>query len=153
MSPRRKRIRKVVDHRAEQLDKTVTELAQRRTRELEAAKALEEQREKRRQAAEARERLTGAAATVEHWQMADEWLRTQDALEQLALNKVRIAGHAVEQARVQVLSARTDLRRIEALDQRLEREERQQAERAERRLHDELAAQRFAQASSQRNDR
>jgi flagellar export protein FliJ len=147
------RIRKVVDHRAEQLEKTVTELAQRRAREQEANKALEDQRDKRKTAEEAREKLTEEPTTVENWQMADAWLRSQEALERQAQQRAQLAGHAVEQARVQVLNARTDLRRIEALDQRLEREEKQQAERAERRLHDELAAQRFAQASSQRTDR
>lgn len=145
MSPKRARIQKVVDHRAEQLDKTISALADSRARQEEALKAVQAQREQLERALEKRAELENGEATVEHWLMADDWLKTQGALEQMAVRRAAKAHAAVEQARGKVLAARADLRRIEALATRLQREEQAQAERAERRLHDELAAQRFAQ--------
>src|SRR5262245_21844160 len=103
MSPRRVRIQKVVDHRTEQLEKTVSELADSRAKELEALKAVEQQREKVREALEQRDRLTGGEASVDNWLLADNWLKAQNALEQLALRRAAGAKAAVEAARDQVV--------------------------------------------------
>jgi flagellar export protein FliJ len=138
-----------VDHRAELLDKTVSALADSRAQREEALKAVQAQREQLKLALEQRTALENGEATVENWLMADNWLKTQGALEQMAVRRATKADAGVEQARVKVLSARADLRRIEALATRLQREEQAQAERAERKLHDELAAQRFARRIDQ----
>ncbi len=152
MSPRRARIQKVVELRSENLEKSVSELTSQRAHQLEAEKAVEAQRQQVKPAPEQRQALGAGETSIDSWQMADDWLKTQGHLEQLAIRKVATAERAVEQARVQVLSARADLRAIEALVERIDKEENDKAERIERRFHDELAAARFAKAS-QKADR
>ncbi len=62
---------------------------------------------------------------------------------ELAETQAVKARLGTQRARAGVLHARTDLKKVEVLSARIGAEERMQQERAERRLEDELAAQRF----------
>ena len=143
MSPRRQRIEKVVEHRGKELDKRISELNEQKTREEAALQAAIREREEARLASEKRLKLAEAPLSATDWIAANEWLKSRAAVaEQAALQAVK-AHQLTQRVRAQVLHARTDLKKVEVLSARIGAEERAQRERAERRLEDELAAQRF----------
>jgi flagellar biosynthesis chaperone FliJ len=143
MSPRRKRIEKVVEHRGKELDKRISELNEQKSREEAARRAAEQQRQEAQAASETRLKLAEAPLAASDWIAANEWLKSRTALAELAENHADKARLGTQRARAHVLSARTDLKKLEVLSARIDAEERAQQERAARRLEDELAAQRF----------
>jgi flagellar export protein FliJ len=143
MSPRRQRIEKVVEHRGKELDKRIGELNEQKNREDAAISAALREREEVQRASEKRLKLAEAPLSATDWIAANEWLKSRAAVaEQAAMQAVK-AHQITVRARAQVLNARTDLKKVEVLSARISAEERIQRERAERRLEDELAAQRF----------
>jgi flagellar export protein FliJ len=144
MSPRRQRIEKVVEHRGKELDKRISELNEHKTREEAALQAAIREREEARLASERRLKLAEAPLSATDWIAANEWLKSRAALAEQAALKAVAAHKGTQVARTHVLHARTDLKKVEVLSARIGAEERAQQERAERRLEDELAAQRFA---------
>lgn len=145
MSPRRNRIEKVVQHRGKELDRRVSTLAEQRAREAQAVAQARAQRSEAEQASEMRLKLAQEAASAQEWIAAHEWHRSRVARAEQAETQAIRAQASTEQARAQVLSARSDLKRVEILSERLGAEERAQAELRERRLEDELGALRFSQ--------
>jgi len=144
MNPRRQRIEKVVQHRGKELDKRIGELNEHKNREEAARLAAEREREEALRASETRLKLAEAPLTATDWIAANEWLKSRAALAELAEAQAMKARLGTQRARAHVLNARTDLKKVEVLSARIGAEERVQRERAERRLEDELAAQRFA---------
>jgi len=144
MNPRRQRIEKVVQHRGKELDKRIGELTEHKNREDAARLAAEREREEALRASEARLKLAEAPLTATDWIAANEWLKSRAALAELAEAQAVKARLGTQRARAHVVHARTDLKKVEVLSARIGAEERAQRERAERRLEDELAAQRFA---------
>jgi len=144
MSPRRQRIEKVIAHRGKELDKRITELNAQKSREEAARLAAEREREEALRASETRLKLAEAPLSATDWIAANEWLKSRAALAEIAETQAIKARLVTQQARAQVLTARTDLKKVEVLSARISAEERLLQERAERRLEDELAAQRFA---------
>jgi len=144
MNPRRQRIEKVVRHRGKELDKRIGELTEHKNREDAARLAAEREREEALRASEARLKLAEAPLTATDWIAANEWLKSRAALAELAEAQAVKARLGTQRARAHVVHARTDLKKVEVLSARIGAEERAQRERAERRLEDELAAQRFA---------
>jgi len=144
VSPRRKRIDKVVVHREKELDKRIGELNEQKSREEAARLAAEQKRLEVQHASETRLRLAEAPLSARDWIAANEWLSSSAARAELAETQAIKARLVTQKARAHVLHARTDLKKIEVLSARIAAEERAQQERAERRLEDELAAQRFA---------
>jgi len=143
MSPRRQRIEKVVQHRGKELDKRIGELNEQKSREEAARLAAEREREEALRASETRLKLAEAPLSATDWIAANEWLKSRAALAEIAETQAVEAHLDTQRARAQVLNARTDLKKVEVLSARISAEERVQRERAERRLEDELAAQRF----------
>ncbi len=143
MSPRRQRIEKVVEHRGKELDKRITELNEQKSREEAARLAAEREREEALRACEKRLKLAEAPLSATEWIAANEWLKSRAALAELAETQAVKARLGTQRARAHVLHARTDLKKVEVLSARISAQERVQQERAERRLEDELAAQRF----------
>ena len=144
MSPRRQRIEKVIAHRGKELDKCIAELSQQKAREEAARLAAEREREEARLASETRLKLAEAPISATDWIAANEWLKSRAAMAEQADTQAVKARLGTQRARAHVLHARTDLKKVEVLSARIGAEERHQQERAERRLEDELAAQRFA---------
>jgi len=144
MSPRRQRIEKVVEHRGKELDKRISELNEQKNREEAALQAAIREREEARLASEKRLKLAEAPLSATDWIAANEWLKSRAAVAEQAALQAVAAHKGTQVARAQVLHARTDLKKVEVLSARIGAEERAQRERAERRLEDELAAQRFA---------
>jgi len=144
MSPRQKRIEKVVTHRGKELDKRVAELNAQKQRELEAKRMAEAEREELLRASESRLKLAEATISATSWIEANEWLKTRAAKSELAETQAIRAKASTQRARAEVLNARADLKKLEVLSERIGTEERSREERVARRLEDEIAALRFA---------
>jgi flagellar export protein FliJ len=151
MSPRRQRIDKVIQRRGKELDKRVAELTQQKTREEAARQAAENERNELQRASETRLKLAEAPIDANSWVEANEWLRTRAAKAELAESQAIKARLSTQRARTHVLTARTDLKKVEVLSTRIETEERTKRERGERRLEDEIASLLFS--SDRRGDK
>lgn len=145
MSPRRKRIEKVVGLREKELDKRVQELAGTRAAE---ARAMSDEERKRRElelASESRLKMAehGGELSAMSWIEANEWLNNR----RLHLEKARVQAAQAQletrRAQTAVMAARTDLKKVELLSERLQKQETTTAERALRRMEDELSSLRF----------
>ena len=150
MSPRRTRIEKVVTLRERELDKRVQQLAGTRVAEAQALSAEEQQKLALEKASESRLKLAeeGEALSAMSWIEANEWLANR----RLHLEKARLeaarAQHDTHKAQGAVLTARTDLKKVELLSVRIQKQENTTALRVERRLEDELSSLRFRRTES-----
>ncbi|MET0794121.1 MAG: hypothetical protein ABW061_21545, partial [Polyangiaceae bacterium] len=120
------------------------ELNEQKNREEAARLGAQREREEAQKASESRLKLAEAPLSASDWIAANEWLKSRAQLAEIAETQAIKARLITQRARAQVLHARTDLKKVEVLSARIGAEERVQHERAERRLEDELAAQRFA---------
>lgn len=144
MSPRRARIDKVVTLREKELDKRVAQLGETRAAEQRALTLEEQKKAELEDASRSRLKLTEEGAlSASHWIEANEWLASrQKRLEQAKLDAAR-AALETRKAQGAVLSARADLKKVELLSQRISVQEAGEAQKAERRLEDELSSLRF----------
>jgi flagellar export protein FliJ len=145
MSPRRNRIEKVVTLREKELDKRVQQLAGTRAAEARALSAEEQKKQELEQASESRLKLAeeGEALSAMSWIEANEWMANR----RLHLEKARIealrAQQNTQKAQGAVMVARTDLKKVELLSERIQKQEESTTQRTERRLEDELSSLRF----------
>lgn len=146
MSPRRGRVKRIIEVREKQLDEKVKALRASEAAAEEAARAKADAEVRLAEAAEERNRLASGTSDLQSWIEANEWLQARAALVELARRKVDSASQAVEVARTHVSSAHADVRRMEALSTRIEKQEKITEDRRERRQDDEIAAQRFERA-------
>lgn len=150
MSPRRNRIEKVVTIREKELDKRVQQLAGSRAAEVQALSLEEQKKQELELASETRMKLIeeGEALSVKSWIEANEWLANRRLHHEKA--RVDVARAQVETRKAQgaVLSARTDLKKVELLSERIQKQENHSATRVERRLEDELSSLRFRRSES-----
>jgi flagellar export protein FliJ len=150
MSPRRARIEKVVTLRNKELDKRVAQLSDTRAAEARALSAEEQKKLELAQASESRLKLAeeGEAVTAGNWIEANEWLVSrQKRLEQARVDAAR-AALETRKAQGAVMTARSDLKKVELLSTRIQAQEETEAQKAERRLEDELSALRFRRTES-----
>ena len=150
MSPRRARIEKVVTLRNKELDKRVAQLSDTRAAEARALSAEEQKKLELAQASESRLKLAeeGEALSAGNWIEANEWLVSrQKRLEQARVDAAR-AALETRKAQGAVMSARSDLKKVELLSTRIQAQEQTEAQKAERRLEDELSALRFRRTES-----
>lgn len=145
MSPRRSRIEKVITLREKALDERVAKLSDQRAAEARAVSAEEQKKQELAQASESRMKLVAEseAVTAGNWVEANEWLQSrQKQLEQARIAAAR-AQHATKQAQGAVMLARSDLKKVELLSERIQKQEATEAQVLERRLEDELTSMRF----------
>lgn len=150
MSPRRARIEKVVTLRNKELDKRVAQLSDTRAAEARALSAEEQKKVELEQASESRLKLAeeGEALSANNWIEANEWLVSrQNRLEQARVDAAR-AALETRKAQGAVMTARSDLKKVELLSTRIQTQEEVEAQKAERRLEDELSALRFRRTES-----
>jgi flagellar export protein FliJ len=150
MSPRRARIEKVVTLREKELDKRVAQLSDTRAAEARALSAEEQKKLELVQASESRLKLAeeGEALSASNWIEANEWLVSrQKRLEQARVDAAR-AALETRKAQGAVMTARSDLKKVELLSTRIQAQEETEAQKAERRLEDELSALRFRRTES-----
>jgi hypothetical protein len=145
MSPRRSRIEKVITLREKELDKRVAQLAGTRAAEVRALSAEEQKKLELEQASESRLKLLAAeqALSAMSWIEANEWLANRRQHLEKAHVDVQRAALETAQAKGAVLSARSDLKKVELLSSRIEKQEQTHAQMLERRLEDELSSLRF----------
>jgi len=152
MSPRRTRIEKVINLREKALDERVAKLSDQRAAEARAMSAEEQKRVELEQASETRLRLAaeGEAVSAGSWIEANEWLASrQRQLEQARLAAAR-AQLETKQAQGAVMVARSDLKKVELLSDRIAQQEQSEAQALERRLEDELTSMRFRRSEEEK---
>lgn len=150
MSPRRARIEKVVTLREKELDKRLVKLGEQRAAEARALSEEEAKRQQVEQASETRLKLAeeGEALSASSWIEANEWLSArQKQAEQARLQAAR-AQTETRKAQGEVMTARADLKKVELLSERIQKQEQSEADRKERRLEDELSSLRFRRTES-----
>lgn len=145
MSPRRARIDKVVTLREKELDKRVAKLGENRAAEARAHSEEERKKLELEQASQTRLKLAeeGEALSATSWIEANEWLARQRQVHERARVEAAMAQLETRKAQGAVMSARTDLKKVELLSERIQRQEDTHADQVERRLEDELSALRF----------
>jgi flagellar export protein FliJ len=145
MSPRRVRIEKVITLREKALDERVAKLSDSRAAEAAAQTLEERKRQELEQASESRLKLAeeGEALTASSWIEANEWLVSR--LKQVEQARLETARAQVETQKAQgaVMAARADLKKVELLSDRIQKQEESEAMVTERRLEDELTSMRF----------
>jgi flagellar export protein FliJ len=145
MSPRRTRIEKVITLREKELDSRVATLATTRAAEARALSAEEQKKLELDQASESRLKLAeeGEALSASSWIEANEWLQSrQKHVERARVETVK-AQQETRKAQGAVMSARSDLKKVELLSERIQKQEEGEAQMLERRLEDELSSMRF----------
>ncbi|HYQ14834.1 MAG TPA: hypothetical protein VEQ58_03725 [Polyangiaceae bacterium] len=145
MSPRRTRIEKVITLREKELDQRVAKLSDQRAAEARALSAEEQKKLEVEQASESRLKMAeeGDAVTAGTWIEANEWLVSrQKQLEHARLEAAR-AQLETKKAQGAVMTARSDLKKVELLSDRIAQQEQSEAQVLERRLEDELTQMRF----------
>jgi flagellar export protein FliJ len=144
MSPRRARIEKVITLREKALDERVAHLSDSRAAEERARTAEEQKRVEMEQASESRMKLAEEGALpVSSWVEANEWLQSRQ--KQVEHARVEAAKAQLETRKAQgaVMTARSDLKKVELLSERIQKQEDSEAQLLERRLEDELTSMRF----------
>lgn len=145
MSPRRVRIEKVVTLREKELDKKVQQLAGTRAAEARALSEEERKKQELEQASESRLKLAeeGEALSAMSWVEANEWLQNRRLNHEKARLDAARAQLETKKAQGAVMNARSDLKKVELLSERIQKQEESQAQKVERRLEDELSSLRF----------
>lgn len=150
MSPRRNRIEKVVTLREKELDKRVQQLAGTRAAEARAQGEEERKKQELEQASDSRMKLAGAEGTLTamSWVEANEWLAHRRLSHEKARMEAAKAQLETRKAQGAVMTARADLKKVELLSERIQKQEDAEAVKLERRLEDELTALRFRRTES-----
>ena len=150
MSPRRNRIEKVVTLREKELDKRVQQLAGTRAAEARAQSEEERKKAELEQASQSRMKLAGGEEplTATSWVEANEWLAHRRLSHEKARVEAAKAQLETRKAQGAVMTARADLKKVELLSERIQKQEESEAQKLERRLEDELTALRFRRTES-----
>jgi hypothetical protein len=139
----------VVRLRDERLKLAVQALEEARAAELAASTDLLNATAAREQAETARRALSSMRADILDFIEAEEWLRTQAVCEELARQRWRQLRAMFDRCQLKVKEARTKLRQLTLLQERLMHARRTKENRAERVAEDEIG-QRIAQAQRSR---
>lgn len=144
MSPRRSRIGKVITLREKALDERVAQLSDTRAAEV-RAQTLEEQRRKElEEASQSRLKLAEEGAlSASSWIEVNEWLQSRQRQVEQARVEAAKAQLETRKAQGAVMAARADLKKVELLSERIQKQEESEAQVVERRLEDELTSMRF----------
>jgi len=140
MSPRQRRIQRILEHRQKELDERAGVLAAVRMKEAAAVADADAADVRAREAATARRALAEKGADVLSFIEAEEWLVATARRAERAWAFVVGIRREVEKAQAVVVQARTKLKQAEQLAARVALSERKLDERRERRRDDEAAA-------------
>jgi len=151
MSQRKKRLAKLIEHRQHALDAKLGALAVLRVAEQTAITRADDEREVRDRAARERNDAVSRPVAVGHFVDASVFLQSCAKRSELAELELARARRAVQKAQVEVVLAKNDLKKIQLLTERLDKEEQIQAARVEQRLSDEFSARKSADAHKGRS--
>jgi hypothetical protein len=140
MSPRRRRIARILDHRQKELDARVAALAEVRAREARALAEAEAAALLAREAEASRRELAERGSDARTFLEAEDWLSTTARRAQRSWAGVIAVREEVAAVQTTVLDARMKLKQAEQLASRVAAAERLVEERRERRRDDEDAA-------------
>jgi hypothetical protein len=140
MTPRRRRIERILEHRQKELDEASAVLSAVRAREAAAAAEAEATDERAKEAAEARRRLADKGSGVTEFIEAEEWLYATSRRAERAYTVLLGVRREVEKVQAVVAAARTKLKQAEQLAARIALQEKKLDDRRERRRDDEAAA-------------
>lgn len=142
MSPKRRKIKKVLSLREKALDQRALELAQSREVLDQAKRDHLLESERMLAAATRRRELSSGRVDIGSWIESEQWLRQRQQDLCRADGRVTQANATVSDALQGVVVAQIDKRRIELLDQHLADGELRRENVIEQRLTDELARRR-----------
>ena len=140
MSPRQRRIQRILEHRQKELDDRAGVLAAVRAREAAAVAEADAADTAARDAADARRKLAETGSDVLGFLEAEEWLVSTARRAERAWAFVASLRREVEKAQAVVIQARTKLKQAEQLAARVALTERRLDDRRERRRDDEASA-------------
>jgi hypothetical protein len=140
MSPRARRIARILEHRQKELDERAGVLAAVRAREAAAVAEAEATDALASAARDARRKLAETGSDVLSFLEAEEWLVSTARRAERAWAFVAAVRREVEKAQAVVVQARTKLKQAEQLAARVALAERKLDDRRERRRDDEAAA-------------
>jgi len=140
MTPRRRRIDRILVHRRKELEAVVLLLAEANGRLGRATAEAEGRDEVVREATESRRRLFEAPSDAQAFLEVEDWLHTTTLQAAHAWARVTQLKGEVAAVQDRVLSARMKVRQVEQVAVRIEATERQAESRKERRRDDEHAA-------------
>jgi flagellar export protein FliJ len=152
MSQRKTRLKKLLEHRSGEVDDRLAKLAKARVQEEQAKQLVEREETRLARAREERAQAVSKPFEVKSLTLSNDWLVSCARRADLARQVLHKAQSGVSAAQTAVVAAKNELRKIELIFQRLESEERVQAERVEQRLTDEFAAQRVAAVEKRRGE-
>lgn len=138
MSTREVRIARIIRVRDERLREAVKVLEQARVVERQAESDLSLALSARQAAEAARRQLSVTPGDILEFILAEDWLRSQSILEELAAHRAHRARSVLQKAQLRVKEAHIKVRQLEQLQGRLEQARRVKETRAERTLEDEI---------------
>jgi flagellar biosynthesis chaperone FliJ len=144
MTLRRNKMKKVLEIRERTLQERAGALSQahegRAAAQAQASSAVTHLQ----QAADYRQQLASSAIDVATWIDAEQWLVQRSRQNNVAQTRLQGAEVLVAQAFDGVIVARSNVKRIELLDQRLAEQETRRQDRLEQKANDEHAQRKFA---------
>jgi flagellar export protein FliJ len=152
MSPRKKRLDKLIAHREHKVEEQLVKLAEARAKEQVARRIAEEKQRALDKARNERAELLTRPLAADHFVLTNDWMVSCAHVKELADRAVEMTVRGVAEAQKQLIFAKNELKKLELIAERMAREERVRLERGEQKLADEFAAQRVSGAEKRRGD-
>jgi hypothetical protein len=142
MSPRQKRVKKILEIRERRLDQSASQLTRARELAEQAERALAEQQRRTEEAVRERTEMASRAVSARDWVDSEAWRMRCGNQELILGERAARAQVVVQKAHEQVRAARSEVKQIETLRHNLIRAELAVIERKDRVNEDEIAADR-----------
>lgn len=143
MTPRRKKVQRVLEIREQHLNERAGILVKAHEGRNAAANQAEEAAGQLAEAEEYRKELTSRSMSVNAWIEAEQWLARRNNEHLRAQLDLEQAEVRLSHAHENVITARSDVKRMELLDKRLAQGESRRQSRAEQSTNDEHARRAF----------
>ena len=140
---RHRRVKRLLELRAKELERRVADLSAARQAEMLALDCYKVARAQTVSAVGTREAWARRGTTIDEWKDVEHWVAEAKKRERGARAAVSDANRAVDEARAKVEEARLEQEKIERLLARLAVEVRTEENRADQKTTDESAAARF----------
>jgi flagellar export protein FliJ len=140
---RHRRVKRLLELRAKELERRVADLSAARQAEMIALECYNARRALTMSAIVTREAWARRGTTIDEWKDVEHWVAEAKKRESAARGAVSDANRAVGEARARVEAARLEQEKIERLLERLAVEVRTDESRADQKTTDESAAARF----------
>ena len=143
MTPRRKKVQRVLEIREQHLNERAGVLVKAHEGRNAAANQAEKAADHLEEAAEYRKELTSQPLSVNSWIEAEQWLARRSSENMRAQHDLQKAEVHLSNAHESVVVARSDVKCMELLDKRLAQGEAKRQSRVEQSANDEHARRAF----------